>query len=133
MSVDECQIRDWFVVTRPNRELSHASSALVDLSFQSPYNKKSSLQSPFLALDTHRILAIATKEVPSVKELTVAFLRPLVQRTPHSLERYRLTTQQKQSACHSAPRALTTISVTGRLHFLHLVEYRLVWQLTHQA
>lgn len=32
------------------------------------------------------------------------------------------TEQTKHSACHSAPKALTTVSVTGRLHLRHFVE-----------
>lgn len=43
------------------------------------------------------------------------------------------TTQQKHPTCHSAPSALTTVSVTGFLQPLHLVLYRCVWQFTHHA
>lgn len=44
-----------------------------------------------------------------------------------------LTMQQKQSPCQSYPRAFTTTSVTGFLHFLHLGLYRFVWHPTHHA
>lgn len=35
----------------------------------------------------------------------------------------KLTTHAKQSSCHSPPNALTTVSTTGRLHFLHFPLY----------
>jgi len=42
------------------------------------------------------------------------------------MSKVELTVQQKQSACQSAPKALTTTSVTGRLHLRHFALYLLV-------
>jgi hypothetical protein len=90
------------------------------------------LQSPFLASWTVWIIATLSEEISPVCEFALTLLSNV------SYDHLKLggkshTVQQKQFSCHSAPRAVTTVSVTGLRHFLHLVEKRFVWQLIHHA
>jgi hypothetical protein len=97
-------------------------------------NQYLGLQPPLFTAHTNRILTFSPEEIPTIfKGPRATLAHEVSEKTLQVERRGGLTTQTKQPTCHSAPSALTTVSVTGFLHPLHLVLYRCVWQFTHQA
>lgn len=92
----------------------------------------SGLESSVFAANAHRIRRVSPQEELPIAKVASTFLYKSVMTFPIDHQSVR-TTQQKHSACQSCPMALTTTSVTGFLHFLHLGLYLFVWQPRHHA
>lgn len=91
----------------------------------------SCFQPPLFTTHTYwAVLTIATQKVSTVRKFAITLLQyvavSIIIIIVAQIPTRGLTMHVKQLLCQSEPRALTTTSVTGFLHFRHLELYRFV-------